>query len=149
MPNREVKIDVADILARLPDCLKIGDLVLEYIGNTNREIKSIQPFVRIEGASLFVDHPSLKPQDDSALKAFLSSYVVQKHHTMPETGLQWTSNPPIGPGWYWWRIDATERAEIVLVLSYRRVFKMRAPTNSYWEAGTMGGEWYGPLQTPE
>ena len=71
--------------------------------------------------------------------------------------LRWTKEPPKDPGWYWWRPDKWNDAQIVFVdrwifcKTHRLGFSAKFLKN--WKEGhdvaALDGEWAGPIQEPE
>lgn len=59
----------------------------------------------------------------------------------------WTTQTPTEDGYYWWRMNASCKAEIRLTRN--GVVKFRwGVLESYDAAENVGGEWYGPLEVP-
>lgn len=71
--------------------------------------------------------------------------------------LRWTNEPPKEPGWYWWRTDKWNDAQIVFVdrwifcKTHRLGFSAKFLKN--WkkehDVAALDGEWAGPIPEPE
>jgi hypothetical protein len=62
--------------------------------------------------------------------------------------MNWTTDKPTVPGWYWWRSN-TEDPTMVEVVKCRRVCMVLEPdSNMGVEVPLYVGEWAGPLEPP-
>jgi len=65
--------------------------------------------------------------------------------------MEWTNEKPTKPGWYWWRKDCGDGAEIVSVVNVGRTgcyFLKRVHVGLDMRMPTDQGQWSGPLEPP-
>jgi hypothetical protein len=61
--------------------------------------------------------------------------------------VNWVTETPTAPGYYWWRESGSEEPCIVEVdIKQRRVLSLG--TDEAPSLDEMEGEWYGPLESP-
>lgn len=62
--------------------------------------------------------------------------------------MQWTTEKPTEPGWYWWRLD--ERKSPIVFLRCGDNFHTVIDLYDGWDGTSPdGGEWSGPIPEPE
>lgn len=64
--------------------------------------------------------------------------------------MKWTTEPPVLPGWYWWRGTRTDPRPVRVYLSddFDPPRLMGEDGDHSEPVARFGGEWYGPLEVP-
>lgn len=61
-------------------------------------------------------------------------------------GLEWTTEPPTVPGWYWWRWHKGAEA---IPLEVREGLIVEYPRRTLRAVADIGGQWAGPIPMPK